>query len=364
MAENQDHDRNEHATPYKLEQARRRGQVAKSADVISAVVFAAAVTSLYAIGWDQLCAFLKFQHYLLQQGLHGDRSPMGLWFLIERGVVIGLELIAPVLLTIVLAAIIGSVAQTGFNFTVEPIKPDLQRINPVAGFKRIFSMRTLFEAFRSCIKLVILAGVLYAALEALLPQFDQVAALPAIAQLKLIFDDILSLSIRVALALGVVACLDLAYIRWEFSKKMRMSRRELKDESKNREGDPRIRLRMRELRREMLKRSQSLARTRDADVVITNPTHVAVALKYKHGEMDAPVVLSKGKGALAAVVRHIAQKRQIPIVHSPTLARTLYAQSELNRQIPISSFGDVARILVWVMARRDAAAEGAGRNAV
>lgn len=362
MAEQQDLDRNENATPYKLEQARKRGQVAKSADVVSATVFAVAVASMYAVGWDRLHDLFRFDLQLFRQGLHGDRSPAGLWFLVEQALHAGLALTAPLLIAIVLAAILGNVAHTGFNFTFDPIKPDLQRINPMSGFKRVFSMRTLFDALRSCVKLAVLAGVVYAALKALLPQFGQVAALPTAAQLHLLFDDVAALSVRIAMALAVVAAMDLAYSKREFGKKMRMSRRELKDETKNRDGDPRIRSRLRELRREMLKRSQSLAKARDADVVITNPTHVAVALKYKHGEMDAPVVLSKGKGALAAAVRRIAQQRQIPIVHSPVLARALYAQGELDRQIPISLFTDVARVMVWVMARQRAAGASGSRG--
>lgn len=354
MAEQQDLDRNETATPYKLEQARKRGQIAKSADVVSATVFAVAVCSLYAIGWERLRDLFQFDLRLLQHGLQGDQSAAGLWFLVERAGRAGFALMAPVLLAIVIAAILGNVAQTGFNLTFQPLKPDLQRISPMAGFKRVFSMRTLFDAFRSCVKLVILSGVVYIALKSLLPQFAQVAALPTVAQLHLLFDDVASLSVRIALALGVIAAVDLAYSKREFGKKMRMSRRELKDEAKNREGDPRIRSRMRELRREMLKRTQSLAQARDADVVITNPTHVAVALRYRHGEMDAPVVLSKGKGALAAAVRRIAQQQRIPIVHSPLLARALYAQGDIDRQIPINLFTDVARVMVWVMARQQA----------
>ena len=362
MAEQQDLDRNEKATPYKLQQARQRGQVAKSADVVSATVFVVAVVSMYATGWERLRDLFRFDLRLLQQGLQGDQSAAGLWFLIEHVVHAGLALMAPLLVAILIAAIVGNVAQTGFNFTFQPLQPDLQRINPMTGFKRVFSMRTLFDALRSCVKLIVLSGVVYAALKALLPQFGKVAALSPVAQLYLLFDDVAALSVKIALALSLIAMVDLVYSKREFGKKMRMSRRELKDETKNREGDPRIRARMREIRREMLKRSQSLAKTSEADVVITNPTHVAVALKYKHGEMDAPLVLSKGKGALAAAVRRIAQQHQIPIVHSPVLARALYAEGDINRQIPINLFTDVARVMVWVMAKQNAARSAAVRT--
>jgi flagellar biosynthesis protein FlhB len=162
------------------------------------------------------------------------------------------------------------------------------------------------------------------------------------------------LAVRVALLLCLIAVLDYAFVRREFAKNMSMSRREQRDESKHREGDPRIRARLRELRRELLKRSLALRRTAQADMLVTNPTHFAVALRYRHGQSAAPVVLSKGAGGLATAMRVIAAKHRIPVLHAPTLARSLHARTDLDAAIPTDLYPDVARLVVWMLSMQRA----------
>ncbi|HVE55129.1 MAG TPA: EscU/YscU/HrcU family type III secretion system export apparatus switch protein, partial [Ramlibacter sp.] len=169
-----------------------------------------------------------------------------------------------------------------------------------------------------------------------------------------LLEDFASLGLKLAAVLWLIALVDLIFTRRQFAKKMRMSHRELKDEVKQREGDPRVRSRLRELRRDMRKRSNSVRHTRNADVLITNPTHVAVALRYEHGRMPAPQVVAKGRGFLAAAMRVIAARHNIPVVQNPPLARRLYKEVSLQRDVPPALFADVARIIVWVMAMRDA----------
>jgi flagellar biosynthetic protein FlhB len=154
----------------------------------------------------------------------------------------------------------------------------------------------------------------------------------------------------------LVALLDLIFMRRQFAKQMRMSKRELKEEIRHREGDPRIRARMRELRREMLKRSLALRNTRKADVLITNPTHVAVALRYVHGQMAAPQLVAKGAGLLAAGMRRIAARHRIPVVQNPSLARQLFKDLQVDETVPPDLYAPVARIIAWVFAARDAVA--------
>ncbi|KQV92883.1 flagellar biosynthesis protein FlhB [Rhizobacter sp. Root1221] len=355
----QDLDRNDAATPYKLEQARKKGQVSKSADVVSALVFAAAVVYFYARGWDVISEQFRFDGTLFRQLARAGAQPEILWQLVEHGVRATFMLLVPVLATIMLAAVLGNVLQTGAVFTGHPLIPDWQRINPAAGFKRVMSMRTLFDAFRACVKLVVLSLVVYAALKSLLPQFHQLAGRPPLAYTRLLVDDVASLCLKLALALGVIAALDFAFSRREFAKKMRMSKRELKDEVKHREGDPRIRARLRSLRREMLKRSLALRKTGSADVLITNPTHLAVALRYRHGEMEAPLLLAKGAGGMAAAMRQIAARKQIPVVQNRTIARAIYHGMEIDQQVPHHLYADLARLMVWILAMREKRAAGA-----
>ncbi len=348
----QDLDRNDAATPYKLEQARKKGQVSKSTDVVSAVVFTAAVVYFYARGWNALAAQFQFDRVLFLRIAGSEGNPAILWQIVEQAVRATFVLLFPALATIVIAAILANIAQTGPVLTGHPLIPDWGRINPVNGFKKLMSMRTLFDAFRACIKLVVLSLVVFFALKALLPQFHQLAGRPPLAYTRLLLEDAASLCLKLALALAVIAAIDFAYSRREFSKKMRMSKREMKDEVKHREGDPRIRARLRELRREMLKRSLSLRKTGGADVLITNPTHLAVALSYRHGEMDAPLLVAKGAGSVAAAMRQIAAKNRIPVVQNKTLARAIYFGMEIEQHVPPQLYADVARLMVWILAMR------------
>ena len=354
MAADTELDRNEAATPHKLSEARKRGQVAKSADVVSAIVFACAVAYLYAQGWETLRAQFLFDRQVFTQAADLGATPAALWHLIGTAVRGSMLLLAPFLATIVLAALVANIGQTGGLFSAHPITPDWDRVNPANGLKRIFSVRTLFDALRACAKLLVLGWVVYASLKALLPQFYALAGLAPLGQTRQLLADVAGLGLKIALALGVIAAIDLAYSRREFAKRLRMSKREMKEEYKNREGDPRIRSRLRELRREMLKRSLALRRTGEADLLVTNPTHYAVALRYRHGEMAAPQLVAKGAGTMAAAMRAIAARHRIPVVQNRTLARALYAHAGLGEDLPSAYFAEVARLMVWVLAMREA----------
>jgi flagellar biosynthetic protein FlhB len=361
MAE-QDLNRNEAATPYKLERAREKGQAAKSADVVSAVVFAVAVVYLYWKGWDGLRAQFQYDRALLTHAGRIIATPANLWSLVGGMVRDTMVMLADFLGVMVIAAVLANVAQTGPMLSLEPLKPDFSRTNPVAGLKKLFSMRTLFEGLRAVLKLAALTLVVYYALKSLTHQFFHLAALPAPVLARTMVEDVAATGLKIALVLGLIAMLDLGFTRWQFAKQMRMSRREMTDEHKNREGDPRIKARIRELRREMLKRSQALHRTGEADVLITNPTHVAVALRYVHGQMDSPQLVAKGAGALAAVMRQIAARRGVPVVQNPPLARALFNGLGVDQHVTADHFAQVARILVWVFAMREAR-DGGGKPA-
>jgi flagellar biosynthetic protein FlhB len=270
-------------------------------------------------------------------------------------------ILAPLLIALPLAALAASVAQTGMVFSPGALHVDFQRLNPATGWKRVFSLRTLFDGLRACVKLLVLGFAGGAALAGLRTQFAALTALPPATFLQGALSDFVNLGWKMAAALALVAVADMVFTRREFGRRMRMSRRELKDEFRQREGDPRIRGRMRELRRELVQRSRSLRNTRNADVVLTNPTHFAVALQYVHGEMDAPRVVAKGAGQLAAAMREIAARRGIVVVQNPPLARRLFREAALDDYLPESFHAEVARIIVWVLAMRQqrAAAHGA-----
>ena len=352
MAE-QDLDRNQPATPYKLQRARERGQVAKSTDVVAAVVFVVAVVYLSWRGFESVATHFRFDSALLVHAGRTDPSGAGLWPIVERSFRSVLVLAAPFFATLMLAAIVANMMQTGPILSWEPVKVDFDRINPANGLKRLFSMRVLFDAARAIVKLCLLALVAFLGLKALAGQFYALASVSPVGYLRTLLDGLASMGLKMALLLGLLALLDLMYTRREFAKKMRMNHRELKDEVKHREGDPRVRARMRELRQEMRKRSQALRQTRNADVLITNPTHLAVALKYEHGRMASPQLLAKGAGPLAASMREIAARHSIPVVQNPALARRLYRELSIDHLVPPELYAQVARIIVWVFAMRE-----------
>lgn len=360
----QDLDRNEEATPYKLQKAREKGQVAKSSDVVSVIVFLVALVFLYWRGMDGMRVLFKFDAALIAQMGNAQVSSSQLWNLLNEMILGSIVMLLPFFLALMLAGIIGNLIQTGPILTGEPLKFDFSKLNPVNGIKKFFSMRSLFDAARVCLKLLLLSLAVYLSLKGLTSQFYRVAAFAPMQALTLLVDDVVSLGFRMALMLGMLAVVDLIYTQREFSKKMRMSKRDVKDESKNRDGDPRIRSRLRELRKEMLKRSLAAAKTKNADVVITNPTHIAVALRYEHGKMESPQLLAKGAGSLAASMRKIAAKHHIPVVQNRSLARRLFHDVDFDRHVPPHLYADVARIMIWVMAmRKEKSASSQGARA-
>jgi flagellar biosynthetic protein FlhB len=324
--------------------------------VVSAVVFTAAMVFLAWRGWPSWVEQFRLDRALLLQAARAEGTPASMWSLVDKAIRESMVAAAPYFLTLVVAAIAGNVLQTGPVLSAEPLKPDWSRVNPATGLKQLFSTRTLFNGLRAVVKLAFLAAVAWAAVKSLVPHFHLLARLSPGDVVRRLLDDLASLGLKMALALVLIALVDLAYTRREFAKRMRMSRRELRDELKHREGDPKIRARLRELRRELLKKATSLRKTRDADVLITNPTHLAVALRYVHGEMESPQLVAKGAGFLAAAMRNIAARHRIPVVQSPGLARALFHRLPLDRHVPPELYGPVARILVWVLALREARA--------
>lgn len=353
MAE-QDSDRSEEATPHKLDEARKKGSVAKSNDFIAMAIQAALAVVIFSTGWDILRDALRMQQKMLARA--GERNwstdSVAIWFgdlLIEF-----LTLLGPLFLALVVVAVAANLFQTGPIFSFHPIKPDLDRLNPATGFKRVFSMRTIFEAVKSLIKLAILGSVMYFLVRASIPGLLGLPGLEAKGYAQILISISAAMLVKMVLTLLFIALIDLLYTRWEFAKRMRMSMRDIKDESKNREGDPRIRSRIRQLRKEVLARSKSMQKLPSADVLITNPTHLAVALSYQHGSSGAPQVVAKGAGEMARNMREIASRHGIPIVQNKLLARTLFREVDYDGYVPEKLYPQIAKIMVWVYAMRKA----------
>ncbi|SMC27704.1 flagellar biosynthetic protein FlhB [Andreprevotia lacus DSM 23236] len=362
MAE-QDHDRSEQATPYKLEQARGKGSVAKSVDLVYVGVLCALLVFFFGYGWHAVNQILTILQAVLNEAGRSDWSANGIMSWLGAVLLALASPLAPLLLSVMIAAVVTSLAQTGPVFSVHPIKPDWNKLNPATGFKRFFSMRIVYESGKSVLKLVVIGAVLAMGL---LNMRTMLVALPNadVHQYgRVLLEQCGSLLFKMAMVMAIFAIVDFAFARWEYLRQMRMSRRDIRDEHKMREGDPRIRSRLRELRMEFLKRTKGLAQIPESDVLITNPVHYAVAVRYKHGDMLAPQVVAKGAGGIVTKMKQVAARHNVVVVQNPPLARALFRQVDTEQYVPESLYPEVAKILVWIYAMRRARANQQGSAA-
>lgn len=352
MAEQDSSEKTEKATPHKLREAARKGMAAKSQDVNSLLIMSAGVILMYVVGVSLIHRSFSLSREILSQAGRAEfeLSQIMAWtsYVFESGLTILAAYVAPLLVIVV----VGSLLQTGPMFSFFPLKPDIQRLNPVNGFKRIFSVRTLIELLKSLLKIVAMGLVVYFTLIEYLPKYFGLMSRPPSAYIDFFINSAGVLILRLLLVLAAIALVDLVFVRWEYNKKLRMSKKEVKDEHKRFDGDPLIRQRQRELARELLEKSKSLSNVKDADVVITNPTHYAVAIKYDRGSMVAPKVVSRGAGPLAAAIRQMAGSLQVPVIELPPLARRLYRNTNVGAYIRESEYLEVAAILRRIYAGR------------
>lgn len=349
----QEQNRSEQATPFKLDEARKRGLVAKSVEM-NAVAGTLAFAALLALAGRGLFERqMRLDAALLSQAHMLVLSESAAVHWLSASLLESIMLLAPLFAVLLVVGVAASLLQTGLVFSFEPLKPDFSRINPATGLKRLFSTRLLFEAVKNLLKLAVFGYALYAILADLVPLAVGLAQTDPAAYPRLGLDAVGSLVFKLALVMLAVALLDVGYTRREFMKKMMMSRRELRDEHKRREGDPKVKARIRELQREMRKRSQALKRVPEADVLITNPTHVAVALRYRREEHPAPQLVGKGAGELAARMKRLARRHGVPVVEDRPLARRLFLRGAIDAPIGAAEYPRVARILAWVYALRE-----------
>ncbi|HAO14739.1 MAG TPA: hypothetical protein DDE71_04160 [Tenacibaculum sp.] len=343
MAE-QDQDKTQPATPFKLKEARNKGQVAKSLELNSLLIMSAFLFVVYLWGDQFIYQELILESYIFEQSASVSFEPARLvnWLgLIMQEVFM---IFIPLIAFLVVIAIASNVIQTGFVFSFFPLKPDLKRINPVAGLKRLFSTKLLFEAVKSFIKLGVFSSILYFTLLGLMPELFGLMHMDPVHYPIRILSMTVEVIVKILLGLMIIALLDVLYTRWEYAKQMRMSHRDVKEEAKRREGDPQVRAKIKELQREAAKRSESLKRVPDADVLITNPTHISIALKYKPEQMRAPILLAKGAGNLASKMRKVANKHQIPVIESKLLARTLFKSIGIDEPVRAEHFDQIAEV--------------------
>lgn len=345
-------DKSQAATAHKLREARKRGQVAKSVEANYAAILAVLAGMCFASGPAMARQILALARRSIEQGARLDWATDNVAAWVLGVLTSGLGTLAPLLLAISCAVVVANLAQVGGVFSFDPISPDFNRLNPATGAARLFSMRALYEAARSLAKLVLLSMVAWFTLRQLMPELLKLSYVDARGHAAVALGGVGALLFKLFLAVLLIALVDVVYTRWDYGRKMRMSHRDITDEHKQREGDPRIRSRLRQLRSEMLSQARATRKLPEADVLITNPTHIAIALCYRHGEMPAPKVLAMASGKLAQQMREAARALAIPVVENRPLARALFQRGAADQYVPEDLYPRIARILLWVYAMR------------
>lgn len=345
--ESDDSQKTEEPSQKKLEEARKRGQVAISREVNNWIML---LTSTILVGTFSLrmCGLLG-DHLRVYMEHAGDLPPApgGLSIALGESFNGVLGIMALPLIVLMAAALIGPFAQVGPVFSPETLKPDLSKISPKKGMERLFSRRALMEFFKGILKIGLVGAVGTIILRPYFGQIDHLVGLPVPMMLDELKALVMRMMIGVLIVLAVLAAIDLLYQRVEHYKKMRMTKQEQKDEYRQSEGDPHVKARLRQLRQERA-RKRMMQAVPKADVIITNPTHFAIALQYKPEEMEAPLCLAKGMDELALRIREIAREHDIVIYENKPLARVLYDTVEVDETIPPEHYKAVAEVISYV----------------
>ena len=357
MADENDSERTEPASPRRLEQAREDGQVARSQELNTFALLATVGISIWTLGGQ----FLSGLTDLMRAGLTlsaGDAfQAEQMARLLGRHGASGFMTIAPVLAVAFLAALIAPLLLNGWLFTLKPLQPNFSRLDPLSGFGRMFSAHGVVELAKAVAKVLVVGGVaalvMWTSLDALLSLSQEATFSAAVHAARLVGWTL----ILMVGGMALIVAIDVPYQLWSHHRKLRMSRAELKREARESEGDPQIKARIRSLQREAA-RKRMMAAVPKADVVITNPTHYAVALSYKENSMRAPRVVAKGQDLTALRIRELARQHRIPIVEAPPLARALYRHTDLEDEIPETLYTAVAEVLAYVFQLRRFNREG------
>lgn len=347
MPEDSGQEKTEDATPKKRQQSREDGQVAKSVEVPSVVILLAGVATLYAMSgflYDRmmgvLYSSLSFSHI---PEVHIDQA----LFWMKTYFWQSFWILSPLLLAVFVAAFMASALQVGFVISWKAIEPKFSKIDPIQGIGRIFSKKSLAELFKGILKIAIIFYVAWRAVKGevndIIRLYDSSIAFILLFMVKTAF----KIFLWVLLAMVFVALSDLLFQRWNFSEEIKMTKQEVKDEGKQTEGDPLIKSRIRQLQFEASKK-RMMQDVPKADVVVTNPTHIAVALKYDALNMQAPQVLAKGAGSVAERIKAVAREAGVPIVENKPLARNLFQMVDVGQSIPGDLYQAVAEVLAYV----------------
>ncbi len=346
-----DSQKTEDPTPKKLDESRKKGQIALSRELNNWLMLAAGTLVIVVMGPGTM---EKLKQHLQVYLMHADSlpgAPGGLASVMGESLLDIISILFLPLSIFLLVAFFGPFVQVGPLFAPETIKPDISKISPFKGFSRLFSRRSLVEFVKGILKIGIIGVVGFMLMYPFYGRVDHLVGMPmaqTLSELKMLVTRLMT---GILVVLLIIAVLDIIYQRLEHYKKMRMTKQELKDEYKQSEGDPHVKARLRQLRQQRA-RARMMQSVPEADVVITNPTHFAIALKYKPGEMQAPVCLAKGMDMIAQKIKEVAKEHKVEIVENPPLARSLYDVVEIDQEIPEDMYKAVAEVISYVFQKQ------------
>lgn len=339
-------EKTEEATPKKKEEARKKGQIPKSIEVSAVFVIFSAFFALKMAGASMYEEMANFMVHSFSHLSGAEFTLQSVYSLVIAFTIVFMKINLPVLIAVVVASLAVNYLQVGFLFSPEVLMPDFSKINPISGFQRLFSLRALVDLFKSLYKVVLVGYFVYRFGVSETMQIPKLVGSELIDSLKLTGSLVIDLAFQIIAVLLVLAVLDYAYQWWQNNEDLKMSKEEVKEEYKQTEGHPEIKRKIKE-RQRALAMQRMMQEVPKADVVVTNPTHFAVALRYDQ-EMSAPTVVAKGQDYVAGRIRELAKKHNIVVVENPPLARTLFASVEIGEVIPVELYQAVAEVLAYV----------------
>lgn len=342
-------EKTEEATPKKKRDAREKGQVFQSKEINTAIVLIAVFFGLKTFGHYMLNNLLGFTKIMYGNYLFDENvfTIEGMTLIFYKITITTAMVVLPIAAIALVGGVLLSYAQVGFLFTTKSIEPKLSKMNPIEGFKKLFSKKSLVELIKSFIKIFLVGYVIYSYIT---DQIVKILTLPNAEVggiVAFLGESVISIAYRAGMVLFVMAFFDFLFQRWSHNKDLKMSKQEVKEEHKQSDGDPQVKAKIKEKQRQMAM-SRMMSEVPEADVIITNPTHYAVAIRYDKEISDAPYVLAKGQDLVAQKIKEIAKEEEITIVENKLLARTLYSDVEIGQVIPQDLYQSVAEILAYV----------------
>lgn len=340
-------EKTEDATPKKKRDAKKKGQVARSKELSMAITLMTATLLIFTMGKTVFTQMAALMNEVFSRMLNTTIDAGNVMDLIQQVLFKGMIMIIIFVGPIMIMGVVGSLLQVGFMYTLEPLKPDFKKLNPISGFKKILSIRSLVTMVKG---LLIIFIVGYVGYDFMVKSYDDLLKITHLSldKVPILLGDLLkSIFLKITLVMIAISLMDYIYQIYQHKKDLKMSKQEVKEEYKQMEGDPQLKAKIKQKQREMAQR-RMMAAVPDASVVITNPTHIAVALRYKDGVDEAPILLAKGGDFLAVQIKEKAKEHEIPIIENKPLARMIFSQVEIEQEVPEDMYQAVAEILALV----------------